>query len=55
MRFNWSANTDPQLRELHGTSIPVVEIDGQIRFRGRVDEMLLRRLIEGASPVEEPT
>jgi hypothetical protein len=25
--------------------VPVVEIDGQIRFRGRIDEVLLRRLI----------
>lgn len=39
---------DPNLRDLYGTTIPVVEIDGQIRFRGRVDEMLLRRLLEGA-------
>lgn len=41
---------DPQLVERFGTSIPVVEIDGQIRFRGRVDEVLLRRLIEGTKP-----
>ncbi len=25
--------------------VPVVEIDGRIRFRGRVNEVLLRRLI----------
>lgn len=46
---------DPQLQELYGTSIPVVEIDGQIRFRGRVDEVLLRRLIEGSAAVSEPS
>jgi glutaredoxin len=44
---------DPQLRQLHGTTIPVVEIDGEIRFRGRVDELLLRRLIEGTQPHTE--
>lgn len=38
---------DQRLKELYGTTIPVVEIDGQVRFRGRVDELLLRRLIEG--------
>jgi hypothetical protein len=30
--------------------LPVVEIDGKVRFRGIVDEMLLRRLIEGSEP-----
>lgn len=32
------------------TCVPVVEIDGKIRFRGHVDESLLRRLIEGSRP-----
>ena len=27
--------------------------DGEIRFRGRVDELLLRRLIEGTQPHTE--
>ena len=38
-----------ELRAVHplGKS-PVVELDGKIRFRGRVNEILLRRLIEGA-------
>lgn len=36
---------NPPLRELYDTCVPVVEIDGQVRFRGRVDEMLLRRLL----------
>jgi glutaredoxin len=40
-------DTRPELQEQFGTSIPVVRIDDQIRFRGRVDEILLRRLIEG--------
>ncbi len=36
---------DPQLVEQFGLCVPVVEIDGQIRFRGRVEERLLKRLI----------
>ena len=40
---------DPQLREKFDTCVPVLEIDGTVRFRGRVSEILLRRLIEGAS------
>jgi glutaredoxin len=36
---------DAALRERFDTCVPVVEIDGRIRFRGRVDPLLLRRLI----------
>jgi glutaredoxin len=36
---------DPALREKYNDWVPVVEIDGRERFRGRVDEMLLRRLL----------
>ena len=42
---------DPELQARFGTLIPVVEIDGEIRFKGHLDENLLRRLIEGASPI----
>ncbi len=30
------------------TCVPVVEIDGKIRFRGKVDAVLLRRLLDHA-------
>lgn len=43
----------PELEERFGTIIPVVEIDGLVRFRGRVSELLLRRLIEGEAPLSE--
>lgn len=33
------------------TDVPVVELDGKVRFKGRVDEILLRRLIEGTPPI----
>ena len=36
---------DQKLREQFNACVPVVEIDGQIRFRGRVEPALLRRII----------
>lgn len=44
-------DADPQLQARFGTTIPVIELDGEIRFRGHVDETLLRRLIEGTPPM----
>lgn len=38
-------DTDPKLIEQFTTCVPVVEIDGKIRFRGRVDPVLLRRIL----------
>jgi hypothetical protein len=43
-------DTDPSLRARFSTCIPVVEIDGKIRFRGGVNQVLLRRLIEATPP-----
>ncbi len=37
-----------ELKEKFGDCVPVIEIDGKIRFRGKVDETLLKRLIENA-------
>jgi hypothetical protein len=37
------------LIEKYGDCVPVVEIDGKVRFRGRVNEVLLQRLIDGES------
>jgi glutaredoxin len=37
----------PALRERFTECVPVVEIDGKIRFRGRVEPVLLRRLMSG--------
>src|SRR5262245_57759061 len=36
---------DPELAARYGTWVPVVMLDGQERFRGHVDELLLRRLL----------
>lgn len=38
-------DTQPALRERFDACVPVVEMDGKIRFRGRVDPVLLRRLL----------
>lgn len=37
---------DPLLVERHGLSVPVVEFNGKVRFRGVVNPVLLERLIE---------
>ena len=44
---------EPELAEKFGRCVPVVEIDGKFRFRGRIDEILLRRLIEATRPGRE--
>jgi len=41
---------DPGLIERFTTCVPVVEFDGKVRFRGRVHELLLRRLIAATPP-----
>ncbi|MEZ5941794.1 MAG: glutaredoxin family protein [Planctomycetaceae bacterium] len=41
----------PDLQDQFDTCVPVVECDGKIRFRGRVPEPLLQRLIEGTEPL----
>ncbi len=41
-------DADEHLRQQFDTCVPVVEIDGKIRFRGRVDAVLLRRLLAGS-------
>jgi glutaredoxin len=43
-------DTDPELVSRFSTCVPVVELDGKVRFRGRVNEILLRRLIAATPP-----
>ena len=45
-------DSDPKLVEQFGTCVPVLAADGKIRFRGKVNETLLRRLIEGTPPAD---
>ncbi len=37
---------DEALRREHGLHVPVVAVGGKVRFRGRVNAVLLRRLLE---------
>lgn len=37
---------DESLLEKFNTCVPVVEIDGKIRFRGRIEPLLLKRLLQ---------
>lgn len=38
---------DAELMQQYGQSVPVVEINGRVRFRGAVHPVLLRRLLDG--------
>lgn len=40
-------DANPALRERYDHWVPVVEIDGKERFRGRIDPRLLARLVAG--------
>ncbi len=47
-RFELAAidvDTSPELRALHGEQVPVVEVDGKVRFRGGLNPILLERLL----------
>lgn len=47
-------DSEPDLRARFDTCVPVVEIDGKVRFRGRVSEVLLRRLLPAGRAAGEP-
>ena len=38
-------DTDPQLAKQYGESVPVVTVNGKVRFRGTVNRALLARLL----------
>jgi len=39
-------DTDPALVAKHGNCVPVVVINGEVRFRGKVNEVLLTRIVD---------
>lgn len=45
-------DADEALRERFNTCVPVVEIDGKVRFRGRIDPVLLKRLLRSSGEIE---
>ena len=40
-------DADPELAARYGTCVPVVTVNGRVRFRGVVNPVLLRRLLRG--------
>jgi len=51
-RFNLSRvdiDSDPALVELYHFEVPVIAVAGQVRFRGRVNPVLLHRLLRARS------
>jgi glutaredoxin len=46
-------DTDPVLLERFNLEVPVVEVNGQVYFRGRVNPVLLDRLLRGRTNPEE--
>jgi len=52
-------DTDPELAAQYDTEVPVVVVDGKVRFRGQVNPVLLERLLiaagrQGAGSAEAP-
>jgi glutaredoxin len=50
---NIDVDSDPALREQYGLEVPVVVVNGRVRFRGRVNRVLLERLLEGERRFEK--
>jgi glutaredoxin len=48
-------DTDPALAALHGGSVPVVTVNGKVRFRGKVNPALLDRLLTGLARGDDPS
>ena len=42
-------DSDPELQAKYDQCVPVVLINDQVRFRGRVNEMLLKRLLSASN------
>jgi hypothetical protein len=42
-------DTEPSLVALYNDRVPVFEIDGKVRFWGRINSLLLRRLLDAES------
>jgi glutaredoxin len=47
-------DTDPALAEQYGMQVPVVTVNGQVRFRGHVNAVLLDRLLRAAAAEQPP-
>ena len=49
-RFEEVDATDPSLEALIGPTVPVIAVDGKVRFRGEVNRVLFERLLEARRP-----
>lgn len=43
-------DASPELVAAHGNWVPVVTINGQLRFRGHINEVLLQRILDAKNP-----
>lgn len=41
-------DTNPELVAAHGNWVPVIAINGVVRFRGRINEVLFTRVLDAA-------
>jgi len=41
-------DVNPEMKGRYGDCVPVVEVNGRVRFRGRVNRVLLMRLLRGS-------
>ncbi len=41
-------DTNPELVAAHGNWVPVIVINGVVRFRGRINEVLFTRVLDAA-------
>jgi glutaredoxin len=41
--------SDPSIEALIGPTVPVIAVDGKVRFRGEVNRVLFERLLEARS------
>jgi|SRR6516225_9457900 glutaredoxin len=42
-------DTDPELATRYGNCVPVVTVNGRVRFRGAINAVLLRRLLRASA------
>jgi hypothetical protein len=43
----------PDFRDAYCNCVPVLELDDVVRFRGQINEVLLRRLLQGTAPATD--
>ena len=49
-KYRIEVEADPALRDRYGMEVPVVAVAGKVRFRGKVDPVMLGRLLRAEAP-----